>query len=157
MSTSEYRSVDAESDLPIGATELAALASFCERTGVQLISDEIYHGISYDGAPATSSAWSTSREAVIVNSFSKYFSMTGWRLGWMVVPVDLLRPVERLAQNLFIAPPTLPQHAAQAVFDCRDELDANVRRYRASPTRWQWHPPPRQLFGTAPRTPRTPW
>jgi aspartate/methionine/tyrosine aminotransferase len=58
--------------------------------------------------------------------------MTGWRLGWMVAPVDLLRPVERLAQNLFIAPPTLPQHAAQAVFDCRDELDANVRRYRAS-------------------------
>jgi aspartate/methionine/tyrosine aminotransferase len=64
-----------------------------------------------------------------VNSFSKYFSMTGWRLGWMILPEDLLRPVERLAQNLFISPPTLPQLAAQAVFDCKTELDGNVRRY----------------------------
>ncbi|HEC90677.1 MAG TPA: aminotransferase class I/II-fold pyridoxal phosphate-dependent enzyme, partial [Alphaproteobacteria bacterium] len=68
-------------------------------------------------------------DAVVINSFSKYFSMTGWRLGWMVVPEDLLRSVECLAQNLFISPPTLSQLACVAAFDSRDELDANVARY----------------------------
>jgi len=67
--------------------------------------------------------------AVVINSFSKYFSMTGWRLGWMVLPQDMLRPVECLAQNFFISPPTLSQHAAVAAFDCTEELDANVARY----------------------------
>ena len=65
----------------------------------------------------------------MVQSFSKYFSMTGWRLGWLVLPEDLIRPVERLAQNLFISPPTLSQLAAVAAFDCAAELDANVHRY----------------------------
>ncbi len=107
--------------------ELAELAAYCERRGIRLVSDEIYHGIcfGYDAACAAT----YSETAIVINSFSKYFSMTGWRLGWMVVPEGLLRSVESLAQNLFISPPTLSQHAALAVFDCYDELDANVARY----------------------------
>ena len=66
--------------------ELAAIASWCESGSVRLISDEVYHGLVYEGAPATSCAWQTSRDAVVVNSFSKYFAMTGWRLGWLLVP-----------------------------------------------------------------------
>ena len=68
-------------------------------------------------------------EAVVINSFSKYFSMTGWRIGWMVAPEDLLRSIECLKQNLFISAPTLSQHAALSAFDCAAELDANVARY----------------------------
>ena len=108
--------------------ELAALARYCDARGIRLISDEIYHGISYDREEAT--ALASSRHAIVVNSFSKYFSMTGWRLGWLILPADLVRPVECLAQNLFISPPALSQHAAVAAFECRDELDANVARYR---------------------------
>jgi aspartate/methionine/tyrosine aminotransferase len=111
--------------------ELSALASYCERTGVQLVSDEIYHGISYDGAPATSSAWSTSREAVIVNSFSKYFSMTGWRLGWLLVPPRLLRAADCLAGNFTVCPPALAQRAALGAFAASSyaEADSHVARY----------------------------
>jgi aspartate/methionine/tyrosine aminotransferase len=111
--------------------ELAALASHCERTGIQLISDEIYHGISYPGAPATSSAWSTSREAIVVNSFSKYFSMTGWRLGWLLVPPRLLRAVDCLAGNFTVCPPALPQLAALGAFTPASyaEADGHVTRY----------------------------
>ncbi len=105
----------------------AALADHCADAGIRLVSDEIYHGISY-GMEAVS-ALALSDEAVVINSFSKYFSMTGWRLGWMVLPADLLRPLECLAQNFFISPPTLSQIAAQAVFDCYDELDRNVAAY----------------------------
>ncbi len=114
--------------------ELAALAAYCERTGVQLISDEIYHGISYDGAPATSSAWSTSSEAVVVNSFSKYFSMTGWRLGWLLVPPRLLRAVERLAGNFTVCPPAPAQYAALGAFaeSSYAEADSHVARYAAN-------------------------
>jgi aspartate/methionine/tyrosine aminotransferase len=111
--------------------ELAALAAYCERNGIQLVSDEIYHGISYAGAPATSSAWSTSREAIIVNSFSKYFSMTGWRLGWLLVPPRLLRPADRLAGNFTVCPPALAQRAALGAFDPTSyaESDSHVARY----------------------------
>jgi aspartate/methionine/tyrosine aminotransferase len=125
--------------------ELAALAAHCERTGVQLVSDEIYHGISYPGAPATSSAWSAplthpagsagwhppGREAIVVNSFSKYFSMTGWRLGWLLVPPRLLRAADCLAGNFTICPPALAQRAALAAFDASSyaEGDAHVARY----------------------------
>lgn len=108
--------------------DLAILARYCDAHGIRLISDEIYHGITYDRAEAT--ALASSAHAIVVNSFSKYFSMTGWRLGWLILPADLVRPVECLAQNLFISPPALSQHAAIAAFDCRDELDANVARYR---------------------------
>ena len=108
--------------------ELAALAAWCERNGVRLISDEIYHGLNYD-SPITTAA-SLSSNAVVVNSFSKYFSMTGWRVGWVVLPDDLVRPVERLAQNLFISAPYISQVAAEAAFECHEELQGNVARYR---------------------------
>ena len=107
--------------------ELTAIAAWCDGAGVRLISDEIYHGLNYESAIA--SAASVSHTAVVVNSFSKYFSMTGWRIGWLVLPDDLVRPVERLAQNLFISAPHISQIAAEAAFDCHDELAGNVARY----------------------------
>ena len=107
--------------------ELEAVTAFCDGNGVRVISDEIYHGITY-GEPAVSVA-ASSECAVVINGFSKYFAMTGWRLGWMVVPQDLARAVERLAQNLFVSPPALAQRAALAAFGCREELEANVARY----------------------------
>jgi aspartate/methionine/tyrosine aminotransferase len=110
--------------------ELAAIARWCDAAGVRLISDEIYHGLNYDAPVATAVAFSPS--AVVVNSFSKYFSMTGWRVGWAVLPEDLIRPVECLAQNLFISPPHISQVAAEAALDCREELEANVAAYRRS-------------------------
>jgi aspartate/methionine/tyrosine aminotransferase len=110
--------------------ELAAITSWCDANGVRLISDEIYHGITFSGE--ASCAWQTSRRAIVVNSFSKYFSMTGWRLGWLLVPDELLDSVDRLASNFTLCPPTLPQHAAVAAFDAYAELDANVEHYRAN-------------------------
>jgi aspartate/methionine/tyrosine aminotransferase len=114
----------------VGHGEMKSLARWCDTKGVRLISDEIYHGIVYEGD--TVSAVEVSDNAIVVNSFSKYFSMTGWRVGWLVVPPDLVRPIERLSQNFFISVPTLSQHAALAAFECRDELDTHVRRYRAN-------------------------
>lgn len=111
----------------IHAAELEALYGFCRDQGIRLISDEIYHGITYEDPAETALRFGD--EAIVVNSFSKYFSMTGWRLGWMVVPEDLIRSVECLAQSLFISPPTLSQHAGIKVFDCRDDLDGFVARY----------------------------
>lgn len=111
----------------LSAVELAALAAWCETNGIRLISDEIYHGIVF-GAPAAS-AVGEGGHAVIVNSFSKYYAMTGWRLGWMVLPEDLVRAVECLQQNLFISAPTLSQIAACTVFDCAEELDSRVAAY----------------------------
>jgi aspartate/methionine/tyrosine aminotransferase len=110
--------------------ELAAIARWCDANGVRLISDEIYHGLSYDIAEATAAAHSPS--AIVVNSFSKYFSMTGWRIGWLALPEDLVRPVERLAQNMFISAPHVAQIAAEAAFDCLPELEANRAAYRRS-------------------------
>ncbi len=110
--------------------ELTRLAQWCDQNEVRLISDEIYYGIVYEGE--ATSAVEVSDQAIVVNSFSKYFSMTGWRIGWLVVPPDLVRPIERLSQNFFISVPTLSQHAALAAFDCREELDGHVRRYRAN-------------------------
>ena len=105
-----------------------AIADWCARLGVRFVSDEIYHGIAW-GAPATTAA-GIDPDALVINSFSKYFSMTGWRIGWTIVPQDLLRAVESLAQNLFISAPTLSQHAAVAAFDCHDECAANLEVYR---------------------------
>lgn len=99
----------------------------CDSNSRWLIVDEIYHGIVYD-KPAESVLALTDR-AIVVNSFSKYFSMTGWRIGWLVVPPGLVRTIERLSQNLFISAPTLSQLAAMAAFDAYDELDANVAVY----------------------------
>ena len=114
----------------IPGDEFAELTIYCERNGIRMVSDEIYHGITYGEGAVTAAAFSD--KAVVINSFSKYFSMTGWRLGWMVVPEDLLRSVESLAQNLFISPPTLAQRAAVAAFDCHEECQANVERYAAN-------------------------
>jgi aspartate/methionine/tyrosine aminotransferase len=113
----------------IPAEELAAIARWCEDNGVRLISDEIYHGITYSGD--TSSSWQTSRTGVTFGSFSKYFSMTGWRLGWMLVPEDLRRPVDVLTGNFTICPPVLGQYAAIAAFtpESYAELDGHVARY----------------------------
>jgi len=107
--------------------EMATLADYSASRGIRMISDEIYHGITYGADAPTAAAHSDS--AIVVQSFSKYYSMTGWRLGWLVLPAELIDPVERLAQNLFISPPTLSQIAAVTAFDCKDELDANVARY----------------------------
>ena len=113
----------------LAAGELAAIAGWCAERGVQLVSDEIYHGIHY-GTEDPASAWQFSREAVVVNSFSKYFAMTGWRLGWLLVPERLHRAVDCLTGNFTICPPTLSQHAAVAAFSAYDELDAHVATYR---------------------------
>lgn len=106
---------------------LAAIAKACARRGIWFISDEIYHGLTYGMRAQT--ALQHSGEAVVINSFSKYFSMTGWRVGWMIVPERLVRPLERLAQNLYIAPPAISQAAALAAFDAEQELKDNAAVY----------------------------
>lgn len=120
----------------IDPAELAALARWCDANGTLLISDEIYHGIEFggvDGAPAvpTSSAWQTSRDSVVIGSVSKYFSMTGWRLGWTLVPDAMIPVMQRLASNMTVCPPAISQYAAVAAFtdESLAELDGHVRRY----------------------------
>lgn len=115
----------------LSPAELAAIAGWCHAKGVRLISDEIYHGLSW-GSVAESSAASFSPSAVVVNSFSKYWSMTGWRVGWLLLPEDLIRPVECLAQNMFISAPHIAQLVAEAAMDCTAELEGNKARYAAS-------------------------
>ena len=116
-------------------SELAALAAYCEAERIQLITDEIYHGIEYapltGGASLARSAWETSREAVVFSSFSKYFSMTGWRIGWMLAPDRLRRSVDVLTGNFTICPPVIAQRACLAAFDEASyaELDGHVARY----------------------------
>jgi aspartate/methionine/tyrosine aminotransferase len=118
----------------IPPAELAAIASWCDGSGVRLISDEVYHGLVYPGAPQTSCAWTTSRNAMVVNSFSKYFAMTGWRLGWLLVPPELRRAVDRLTGNFTICPPVLSQRAAVAAFtpDAVAEADGHLHQYAAN-------------------------
>jgi len=109
---------------------LAALIGAADDAGAAFISDEIYHGIEYERKAV--SALQITDDAYVVNSFSKYFSMTGWRVGWMVVPEAHVRAIERLAQNLFICPSHAGQVAALAAMDCSEELDANMAVYRAN-------------------------
>ncbi|MDH3226556.1 MAG: aminotransferase class I/II-fold pyridoxal phosphate-dependent enzyme [Thermoleophilia bacterium] len=112
------------------AKELRAVSDWCRAHGVRLIADEIYHRLSYGhDTPTALSVWN---DAVVINSFSKYYSMTGWRLGWIVAPDPLIGPIERLAQNLTISPPTLSQLVAIRAFECAKELDSHVRRYAAN-------------------------
>lgn len=106
---------------------LSGLISAAESAGIRFISDEIYHGLDY-AFPAVSAA-ELSADALVINSFSKYFCMTGWRVGWMVVPEPLVRPIERLQQNLSISVPTLSQVAAEAAFDGRAEMEEIKRGY----------------------------
>ena len=107
---------------------LSELIGACQAQNISFISDEIYHGIQY-GARAVS-ALEISDDVYVINSFSKYFSMTGWRVGWMVVPADHVRTIERLAQNMFICPSHASQLVALAAMDCDDELQGNMTVYR---------------------------
>lgn len=118
----------------LAPAEIAAIAAWCDANGVRLISDEIYHGLTW-GTVAESTAAAVSSSAIIVNSFSKYWSMTGWRIGWLVLPEDLIRPVERLAQNMFISAPHVAQVTAEAAMDCTLELEANKAGYARSRAR----------------------
>lgn len=111
----------------IASEELTAIAEVCQRKGICVISDEIYHGLSY-GAPAASMLEHLP-DAVIVNSFSKYFSMAGWRLGWLVVPPALIEAARARMGNLFLTPPVLAQKAGLMAFECRDELEGHVETY----------------------------
>lgn len=111
----------------LSAEQLSVLTDDCRTKARWFISDEIYHGLSYEGDAST--ALTCDPDSIIINSFSKYYSMTGWRLGWMVLPERLLRPMECLAQNLFISPPTLAQLAALHAFDATQELNSHVERY----------------------------
>ena len=106
---------------------LSSLISAAEDAGIRFISDEIYHGLDY-AFPAVTAA-ELSADALVINSFSKYFCMTGWRIGWMVVPEPLVRPIERLQQNLSISVPTLSQIAAEAAFDGSAEMEEVKRGY----------------------------
>ena len=109
---------------------LGEIVTACRRRGLWFVSDEIYHGLTYGVPEAT--ALQFSDDVVVINSFSKYFSMTGWRVGWMVVPPHLVRTMERLAQNLYISPPAVAQVAALGAFDGIDELERNARVYAAN-------------------------
>ena len=109
---------------------MEALIAACQQTDTAFISDEIYHGIEYEAKAV--SALEITDEAYVINSFSKYFSMTGWRVGWMVVPMDHVRLIERLAQNLFICAPHASQVVALAAMDCDEELQANLAVYRTN-------------------------
>ncbi|MGI9408421.1 MAG: pyridoxal phosphate-dependent aminotransferase [Hyphomicrobiaceae bacterium] len=106
---------------------LMALADACRESGTRFISDEIYHGLTWDQPGET--VLSHTPDAIVINSFSKYFSMTGWRIGWMVLPDNLVRPVERLMQNLYINAPTISQVAAEAAFDGTEELEGHKQVY----------------------------
>lgn len=107
---------------------LSSLMAAADGAGIRFISDEIYHGLDYAFPAMTAAA--LSQDAVVINSFSKYFCMTGWRVGWMVVPDRLVRPIERLQQNLAISVPTLSQIAAEAAFEGRTEMDAVRHGYQ---------------------------
>lgn len=106
---------------------LAAITQWCAARDITVVSDEIYHGLTY-GTPA-STALKFGDDTLVVNSFSKYFSMTGWRLGWLVVPDNFVAPITRFAANLLLGPQTLSQLAAVAAFDCHDELQQHLVRY----------------------------
>lgn len=119
----------------IAPDELDALARWCGAHGVRFVSDEIYHGITYGGAvPTATAARYLDDGAVVVNSFSKYWAMTGWRLGWLVLPDDLVAPVDALAGNVALCPPALAQHAGVAAFSPEGYAAAreNVERYAAA-------------------------
>lgn len=118
---------------PTGTTvDIGPIAQWCQSNGVQLVSDEIYHGISY-GEPLHC-AWETSREAIVVNSFSKAFAMTGWRLGWMLLPERLRRAVDCLTGNFTLCPPALAQYAAVEAFhpDAYAETAQHLKRYKTN-------------------------
>lgn len=111
----------------LGDAEMAAIAAVCHERGIRIVSDEIYHGLSYVGP--VRSMLEFAPDALVVNSFSKYFSMPGWRLGWLLVPPHLIDAARARMGNLFLTPPSLAQHVGLAAFDCRDELDGHIDTY----------------------------
>src|SRR5262249_17971370 len=113
----------------IDEAELKKICEWCDANGVRLISDEAYHGITYE--TRAQPALKYSKSAIILNTFSKYFAMTGWRLGWMVLPdAGMAERVKRLAENLFVSPPTISQYVAIKVFDHLDVCDGYVQQYK---------------------------
>jgi len=112
----------------LSADELAQLVGWCKMQHIRLISDEIYHGIQYEKVASTAAG--LDNQTIVINSFSKYFAMTGWRIGWMVAPPTLVPAIEKIAQNFFVSPSALSQQAAIVALDCRDELDLHVEAYR---------------------------
>jgi len=112
--------------------EMAAIAEVCRTRNIRIVSDEIYHGLSF-GEPAQSML-QHDPSALIVNSFSKYYSMAGWRLGWLVVQADLIAAARARMGNLFLTPPVLAQHAGLVAFDCQDELEGHIRNYARNRT-----------------------
>ena len=112
----------------LSADELAQLVGWCKMQHIRLISDEIYHGIQYEKVASTAAG--LDNQTIVINSFSKYFAMTGWRIGWMVAPPTLVPAIEKIAQNFFVSPSALSQQAAIVALDCRDELDLYVEAYR---------------------------
>lgn len=112
----------------IAPESLREIAKWCEARGVRIFSDEVYHGITYEDRAETLLRFTD--KMVVLNSFSKYFAMTGWRLGWLVLPEDLAPKVKALAENLFVSPPTISQHVAMKIFDHTDTLDGYVAGYR---------------------------
>ncbi|HMO67645.1 MAG TPA: aminotransferase class I/II-fold pyridoxal phosphate-dependent enzyme [Novosphingobium sp.] len=111
----------------IARDELAAIAQVCRDRAIAMVSDEIYHGISYTGPAA--SLLEFAPDALVVNSFSKYFSMAGWRLGWLAVPPHPVDPARARMSNLLLTPPSLAQHAGLAAFDAREELEGHIAVY----------------------------
>ena len=112
----------------IDAETLADICKWCDGNGVRLISDEAYHGITYETPAETALHFSES--AIALSTFSKYFAMTGWRLGWMVAPEAMMPNIKKLAENLFVSPPTISQHIAHEIFNHTNVLDDYVARYR---------------------------
>ncbi|RVI95811.1 pyridoxal phosphate-dependent aminotransferase [Sinorhizobium medicae] len=113
-----------------GKARLKALADYCRHNAIAFISDEIYHGLTFDGEETT--ALEVAGDAIVINSFSKYYCMTGWRIGWMVLPEARVRAFERIAQSLYISPPELSQIAAEAALGANEELDGYKRAYAAN-------------------------
>jgi aspartate/methionine/tyrosine aminotransferase len=128
--------------------DIAAIAATCSARGAILIVDEIYHGLVYEVSPQT--ALKHTGEVIVINSFSKYFHMTGWRLGWLAAPVQLMNGIERLAQNIFLAPPTPAQFAALAAFSEETQKILEARRLELKARRDYLLPALRELgFGLA--------
>ncbi len=112
--------------------ELESICAWCQKHGVRLIADELYHGVTFGEKAETVAKYC--KDVVVINSFSKYFAMTGWRLGWMVLPENVTDRVKSLAESLFVAPPTLAQHVAFKCFDHTDILDTYVAKYEENLT-----------------------
>ena len=111
--------------------ELTEVVEFCKANDIRVIADELYHGVEFADEKSIS-ALSVDNDAVVINSFSKYFCMTGWRLGWIVVPENMVETINNLQSNLFISAPTASQYGAIKAFDCGAELDKNIEQYKAN-------------------------